>query len=113
LDPSAIATLSGNLDVGGAQDLARVLAPNGAPRDGVELRDAATEFEAYFLKLLLSEMRKTVESDSLFGGEGNVFSDSSADGYRALLDDALARHAARAGGLGLGEQLLRQWERAQ
>ena len=77
-----------------------------------ELAEAAQEFEAYFLKLLLAEMRKTVSGGGLFGGDdSNIFSDSSAEGYRALLDDALARHAARAGGIGLGDQLLGQWEK--
>ena len=74
---------------------------SGASTD--EAREAATELEAYFIKVLLGEMRKTLSGDSLFGG-------SSGDGYRALLDDALARHAARSGGIGLADQLTRQWE---
>ena len=110
MDPSEIAALAGKLDVERAQDLARTFA-SGARRDGVELAEAAQEFEAYFLKLLLGEMRKTVSGGGLFGGSDNIFSDSSAEGYRALLDDALARHAARAGGIGLGDQLLGQWEK--
>jgi peptidoglycan hydrolase FlgJ len=110
LDPSDIGALAGKLDAERAQDLLRTLAPDAPRRDPAELADAAQEFEAYFLKLLLAEMRKTVSGGGLFGGEGNIFSDSSADGYRALLDDALARHAARAGGIGLGDQLLAQWE---
>ena len=109
MDPSEIAALAGKLDVERAQDLVRT-----PPRDPAELADAAQEFEAYFLKLLLAEMRKTVSGGGLFsGGDNNIFSDSSADGYRALLDDALARHAARAGGIGLGDQLLEQWGKAQ
>lgn len=111
LDPSEISALAGKLDVERAQDLVRTLAGNGAKRDRAELGEAAEEFEAYFLKLILGEMRKTVSGGGLFGGKDNLFSDSSADGYRALLDDALARHAARAGGLGLGDQLLEQWEK--
>jgi peptidoglycan hydrolase FlgJ len=110
LDPSEIGALAGRLDVERAQDLVRTYAGNAA-RDPAELADAAQEFEAYFLKLVLAEMRKSVSSGGLFGGGDNLFSDSSADGYRALLDDALARHAARAGGIGLGDQLLAQWEK--
>jgi peptidoglycan hydrolase FlgJ len=112
LDPSEIGTLAGRLDVERAQDLLRTFSSD-APRDRVELAEAAREFEAYFLKLLLAEMRKTVSGGGLFGGEGNIFSDSSAESYRALLDDALARHAARAGGIGLGDQMLAQWEKSQ
>ncbi len=106
MDPSEIAALAGRLDVERAQDLVRA-----GGRDRAELADAAEEFEAYFLKLVLSELRKSVSSGGLFGGEDSLFSDSSADGYRALLDDALARHAARAGGLGLGDQLLAHGEK--
>jgi len=71
-----------------------------------ELAEAATEFEAYFLNVLLREMRKTLAGDTLFSGDAG----SGSGGYQALLDDALARHAARAGGIGLADQLTRQWE---
>ena len=64
---------------------------------------AAREFEAYILKMLLTEMRKTVRS-------GGLFEDRSMEGYRAMMDDALARRAAEAGTFGLAEQILRQWE---
>jgi len=77
--------------------------PEASP---AELAEAATQFEAYFLNVLLREMRKTVESDSVFSGDAG----SRPGGYQALLDDALARHAARAGGIGLADQLTRQWE---
>ena len=113
MDPSEIAALAGKLDVERAQDLVRTFASGAPARDRAELVDAAQEFEAYFLKLVLAEMRKSVSSGGLFGGSGNIFSDSSGEGYRALLDDALARHAARAGGIGLGDQLLGQWEKGQ
>ena len=75
----------------------------GEQRSRTEIREAAGELEAYFLKVLLAEMRKTLSEDKLLGG-------SSGDGYRALLDDALARHAANAGGIGLADQVARQWE---
>ena len=68
-----------------------------------ELVEAARQFEAYILKMLLQEMRETVQS-------GGLFEDKSMDGYRALMDDALARRAAEAGTFGLADQLLRDWE---
>ncbi len=68
-----------------------------------ELVEAARQFEAYILKMLLQEMRETVQS-------GGLFEDKSMDGYRALMDDALARRAAEAGTFGLADQLLRHWE---
>ncbi len=68
-----------------------------------KLAEAAREFEAYILKMLLQDMRKSVQS-------GGLFEDKSMDGYRDLLDDALARRAAEAGTFGLAEQLLRHLE---
>ncbi len=68
-----------------------------------KLAEAAREFEAYILKMLLQDMRKSVQS-------GGLFEDKSMDGYRALLDDALARRAAEAGTFGLAEQMLRHLE---
>ena len=65
--------------------------------------EAAREFEAYILKMLLTEMRKSVQS-------GGLFTDKSMDGYRELMDDALAKRAAEAGSFGLAEQMLREWE---
>jgi len=77
-------------------------AADGAPP--VEMVKAATEFEAYMLKLLLGELRK----GGL--GDGGLFKDAAGDSYRSLLDDALARRAAEAGTFGLARQLLDQWE---
>lgn len=80
----------------------------GAPHERRDLRDAAVEFEGYFLKLVLEELRKGSEASSFTGGDW--IGGSSAGQYRALLDDALARHTARAGGVGLADQLVKQWE---
>jgi Rod binding domain-containing protein len=62
---------------------------------------AAEEFEAYVLKLLLAEMRRTV-------GSGGLFPGGSAT-YQSILEDSLARRAAEAGTFGLAEQILRDW----
>lgn len=83
-------------------DLAASAAP---PEPDPRARDAeaAREFEAYLLKMLLAEMRKGVSS-------GGLFSDEGLEGYQALMDDALSRRAAEAGSFGLAQQLLRDWE---
>jgi len=80
------------------------LSAEGTQSESSEAREAATEFEAYLIKVLLGEMRKTLSGDALGGGQSN-------DGYQSLMDDALARYAARAGGIGLADQLIGQWER--
>ncbi len=87
---------------GAETGLQRTDTPSSSERNPEQV-DAARQFEAYILKMLLGEMRKSVQS-------GGLFTDKSMDGYRDLLDDALAKRAAEAGTFGLAEQLLRQWE---
>ena len=70
-------------------------------------REAAEEFEAYMVKALLTEMRKTVRSGVFDGG---LFEARATRGYEAFVDDALGRKVAEQGSFGLAEQLLRSWE---
>ncbi len=81
-------------------------ASEAAPSPGAssELAKAATEFEAYLLKLLWQEMRKTTDGGGLFGR-------SSLRGYDTFIDEALTQRAAEAGSFGLATQLLNEWER--
>ena len=71
-------------------------------RLGPTAQEAAQEFEAYVLKLLLGEMHRTVQPGGLFSGVGSGT-------YQAILEDALARRAAEAGTFGLARQLLDSW----
>ncbi len=95
-----------DLRMGSAEEAATGLRLIDSPKSSEKnqkLAEAAREFEAYILKMLLQDMRKSVQS-------GGLFEDKSMDGYRDLLDDALARRAAEAGTFGLAEQLLRHLE---
>jgi len=74
-----------------------------SPNRGGDLAKATRDFEAYILKMLLAQMRKSVDNDPLFH-------DRSMDGYRALLDDALAKRAAAAGTFGLAQQMQKNLE---
>jgi Rod binding domain-containing protein len=84
--------------------LAPVPSQPAAGADGAKWKEAAEGFEAYFIKMLLGEMQKSVGEGGLFG------SDTALRGYRTIIDDALAKRAAQAGSFGLARQLLRQWE---
>ena len=64
--------------------------------------EAAEQFEAFFLKLILAEMRRTVGSGGLLSGENST--------YQAILEDALSRRAAEAGSFGLAKQILLEME---
>ncbi len=71
--------------------------------DNVKLKKACQDFEAVFIKQVLSSMRNASEMEnSLFGNGygGEMFQD--------LFDTEIARSAASGGGYGLSEQLYRQ-----
>ena len=63
-----------------------------------EVRSAATQLEAYFLRRMLAEIRSSTKSELLDGGtQGRVF--------REMMDEALADEMAKAGGLGIAEMV--------
>jgi Rod binding domain-containing protein len=73
------------------------------PNQRERLEEAAKQFEAYMLKMMMTEMRKTSSEDTLFGSK-------ATDSYQSLMDDALAKRAAEAGSFGLAAQLLSEWD---
>lgn len=80
-----------------------LLSSASTPTPREKLEEAARAFEAYILKMLMTQMGKSVES-------GGLFSSSSDDTYRALLEDALTQRAAESGSFGLARQMLDAWD---
>ncbi len=72
---------------------------------------AAQEFEAVFLSSIFNQMFEGLKGDGPFGGSGD------AGVWRSFLADEYARSFARAGGVGIADQvystLLKQQEVAQ
>lgn len=67
-----------------------------------KLKAACQDMEAVFLNMLLSEMRKSVPKDSLFGS-------SNADEImKSMLDSELTKGMSKAGGIGLADMMYRQ-----
>lgn len=69
------------------------------------LDEAAGQFEAMFLRQLLQEMRKSV--DTLAGDDG-LFSSREARTLRDFYDDALAQELASQRSTGIAELLIQQ-----
>ena len=68
-----------------------------------QVKEACEAFESYFIQLMLKEMRKTSFS------EGGMFQKSFAEKmFTDMLDEEMAKSMAKAGGIGLAEQMLRQ-----
>lgn len=79
----------------------------GAPKGPDKLKEATEEFEAFFLQMILKQMRAA----------NHALSDQPAsfarDTYEGWQDEEMARQIARAGGTGLGEVLYRQLQQQQ
>ncbi len=79
--------------------------PQGPGKEA--LKEAAQDFEALFLRQLLSSMRRTVpEGDPDMKGPGMEI-------YESMLDAEFAKHISQSGrGLGLADMLMKQFEKA-
>lgn len=73
-------------------------------QESARLREAAADFEAMFLKQMLTSMRKAIPKDT----EGALFKESEGEKiFRDLLDEEYARVMSRGGNsLGLKESML-------
>jgi Rod binding domain-containing protein len=78
----------------------------GPGQDQAGNAEAAKQFEGMLMAFLFQQMRKTVQTSGLFGGNGNARST-----YEYLLDQAVTSNAMDAGkGWGLSQQLQAQWD---
>jgi flagellar protein FlgJ len=69
-----------------------------------QMRDACSKMESLFLHYLLKEMRSTIDKSGFISGG------RAEEIYTSMLDSEMAKEAARKGGIGLAELLLRQLE---
>lgn len=74
----------------------RLAARNGSPDAA---KEAAVQFEALFIQMMLGEMRR---SQSFGGG---LFDSAQSDLYHQMFDQRIAEQMSRAGGIGLAESL--------
>lgn len=84
-----------------ATDRAALRGTRGGGDDSAALADAAVQFETLLLKQLVAAMRETVLTDK--ESEGDQLTEH-------LIEDALATHLARSGGVGLAELIVRDAE---
>lgn len=67
------------------------------------LREAALQFESLFTQMMLQSMRATEFGDDLTGSSGGM--------YRDMLDQEVAKSISKAGGLGLADMMIEQFQR--
>jgi len=90
-----------------ATDSARRLTRGAASKDPAQMRKAAEEFEAMFLSQMLGHVFDGIKTDGAFGGG------HAEKMYRSLLVDEYGKSMARAGGIGIADQVMQQMLRQQ
>jgi len=75
----------------------------GKKGDRAHLEAVCAEMESLFVNQLMTEMRKTVQKSGLI--EGGM----AEEIYTSMLDSELSREVAAAGGIGLAQQLMRDF----
>ncbi len=92
------------LDLNGLNDIRQLSRAGDNEAKKQALQEAAQQFEAIFMKMLLSSMRKAqdvLESDSPFNSESSKF-------YRDMHDQQMAVELSSNGSLGLTDLIVRQ-----
>lgn len=92
------------LELNGLNDIRQQSRSGDSEDKKAALREAAQQFEAIFMKMLLSSMRKAqdvLESDSPFNSESTKF-------YRDMHDQQMAVELSSNGSLGLTDLIVRQ-----
>ncbi len=105
LNPNLAAKAVGQVDAGGVPSLGG--ADSGMSLSGVgkhtpeEMRKVAQQFEAIFLRMLMQQMRASVEKNSAFGNS------RAMEMFQSMQDDQFADVMAQKG-IGLGDMVYRQ-----
>jgi Rod binding domain-containing protein len=94
-----------------AADYAQLAAPRapGTPRtnDPAKAREAAENFEAFYLSQTFEQMFQDIEPDSMFGGgQGEKV-------FRSLLFQEYGKQAAKTGGIGIADMVQKEILRTQ
>ncbi len=73
-------------------------------KDMTQLKQVAADFEEIFMNMLLKSMRQTV------GDGGLIEKDNQSQIFNSMLDEAFAEKLANAGGVGISDLLIKQFE---
>ncbi|MCD6460880.1 rod-binding protein [bacterium] len=88
---------------GKINDLGKITGDNGARHQ--KLKKAAEGFEAMFINLLLSQMRKTIpKSDLIDGGNAQEI-------FESMFYDEIAKRVSQRGELGIADKLMAEYEK--
>ena len=78
----------------------------GPDQGTAQLRQVAQEFEAVFLAQMLASLTRDLEGEGPLGG-------SEGDPFRQMLGQEIAKVISRAGGIGVGDAVLKEMLKLQ
>jgi Rod binding domain-containing protein len=81
-------------------------ARGSAPAAPDKIEKVASDFESLFTSQLLKEMRKSLDPETMFGGDGG-------DVYGGMFDQFVGQQMAQSGGFGLAKMLREALHREQ
>lgn len=88
-------------------DFLRATPVLGQAADAAQMRKVAEDFEAGFIAMMLRPMFEGLSTDGPFGGgEGEAM-------WRSFMIDEMGKQTARAGGIGLADQVLSEMLKMQ
>lgn len=80
---------------------------NAKGKSPEQIKEAAQDFEAFFLSQMLKPMFDTVQTDDMFGGG------QGEEMWKSLMVDEYAKQIAKSGGVGVAEQVMQVMIQAQ
>ena len=98
---AALDSATGKIENANKKNIKVMTTEEIAERDS-DLREASVELEALLLKMMYSEMYKTVPKDELFGD------DNAMEIYQDMYQNELTKEMAKAGGIGLADFIYQQ-----
>ncbi|MDX2145629.1 MAG: rod-binding protein [Rhodospirillaceae bacterium] len=91
----------------GAQQRATADASRAGQLDPKKAKEAAENFESFFLSQALEQMWQGVEVDPMFGGG------HAEEMWRSMLNQEYGKHIVKSGGLGIANQVMNEMLKAQ
>jgi len=98
---AALDEATGKIERANKKDIKVMTQEEIAQRDK-DMKEASVELEAILLKMMYSEMYKTVPKDELFGD------DNAMEIYQDMYQQALTEDMAKSGGIGLADFIYKQ-----
>lgn len=90
------------LEQSSATRQAKIMTDEDIAKRNADIKEASVQLEALLLKMMYTEMWKTVPKNTLFGD------DNAMEIYRDMYNDEITKKVAEAGGIGLADYIYRQ-----